>query len=129
MDCEWVARVTAAIKKKTKTKHGTECRVWHGFIRRSKGQRGGGYGIMNVRMPGSHSRTTMRVHRLAYIIHTGSLIPQDRQEYDVSHLCHNSLCVNIHHLSLEPHCINNTRKICKRQKECKGHGDYRPCIL
>ena len=126
MDREWVVRVAAAIKKKSRNRPGSECQIWTGYKRKCKGQRGGGYGIMNVRMPDSDSRTTMRVHRLAYIVHTGKFIPQ---ELDVSHLCHNSLCVNVHHLSLEPHCINNARKFCRKHKACQGHGEYGDCIL
>ena len=45
---------------------------------------GGGYGIMNVQFPNTNLRTMMRVHRLAYILHTRRLIPQ---QYDATIHC------------------------------------------
>ena len=127
IDQEWLAKTASAIHKKVARIPATDCLLWTGYIKRRQGRRGGGYGIMNVQFPGNNSRTMMRVHRLAYIVHSGSLIPQ---QYDVSHLCHNSLCVNFHHLSLEPHHINNSRKTCSRHKRCMGHGDgYKDCIF
>lgn len=127
MDTQWKAKVTATISKKTQLKPSTGCLLWKGAVKKCKGRRGGGYGIINVHLPGHDSRTLMRVHRLAYIVHTGNFIPQQN---DVSHLCHNSLCVNFHHLSLEPRKINNARKVCHRKRQCQGHGNnYRDCLL
>ena len=31
---------------------------------------------------------------------------------DISHLCHNKLCVRGEHLSAEPHAVNNARQKC-----------------
>ena len=123
MDQEWLDKTAAAMRKRIEVKV-SGCSIWKGYVRKCRGRRGGGYGIMNVQFPDSNSRTMMRVHRLAYIVHTGSLIPR---QYDVSHLCHNSLCVNFHHLSLEPHSINNSRKTCNRNKKCMGHGSEYKC--
>ncbi len=39
--------------------------------------------------------------------------------YNISHLCHNTMCINKDHLSLEPIAVNNERKKCK--KYCLGH--------
>lgn len=46
-----------------------------------------------------------------------------------SHLCHNSLCINPHHLSFEPHSVNNSRKLCVNENTCFGHGMYPMCDL
>ena len=38
-------------------------------------------------------------------------------------------CVNLKHLSFEPHCINNNRLVCKNDGECCGHRGFSDCIL
>ena len=43
--------------------------------------------------------------------------------------CHNCLCVNSSHISLEPHPINNNRQYCKSSNQCYGHGEYSDCLL
>ena len=43
---------------------------------------------------------------------------------DVPHLCHNRCCVQLEHLSYEPHSINNQRLVCKNESEfCDLHGN------
>ena len=121
MDAIWVASVKGKILKKSEAQRGgNNCSLWTGYSQRN-------YGVMNIVMPGSNSRTRMRAHRLAYIVYSGILhLPRG---HDVSHLCHNSLCVNFDHLSLEPHNINVGRCRCKRHHLCLGHGPYRACLL
>ena len=80
MDQEWLDKTAAAMTKRVEIKVSTGCSIWKGYVRKC---RGGEHGFMNVQFPDSNSRTMMRVHRLAYIVHTGSLIPR---QYDVSHL-------------------------------------------
>jgi len=54
---------------------------------------------------------------------------------ECSHLCHNSLCINPEHLSLESQGTNNSRKPCKSQGHCFGnHRDFngeakRDCLV
>ena len=121
----WCNKILAKLRKKSRLQPSTHCLLWTGCLKKTKG-RGGDYGRMNVLVPGCHSRTRMSVHRLAYIVHTKNLTIS--QQYDVSHLCHNSLCVNFDHLSLEPHSVNNARKTCRKQKACTGHGPHPECM-
>lgn len=70
-----------------------------------------------------------RVHRLSFMLHNRIFdLPVG---LDVIHLCHNSLCINVKHLNLEPHEINNSRQICKNLSPCKctGHGEYPDSIF
>ena len=72
--------------------------------------------------------STMSVHRLVYLLHNINIfsdkkIPNfgvDGEVLHVSHICHNSLCVNIDHLILEPQKTNNEREACNAQKHCLG---------
>ena len=75
------------------------------------------------------------VHRLFYILKhiisypDGELprIDGDSNTINISHLCHNSLCVNPDHLTLETQAINNERKMCKGSNHCACHTP--PCLL
>ena len=42
---------------------------------------------------------------------------------EISHLCHNTKCVNPEHLVLENHEINIQRKQCCLRRRCAGHVD------
>ena len=46
-----------------------------------------------------------RVHRLAYILHVRAEIPENMH---YSHRCHNSLGVNVEHLTLEPAFVSSS---------------------
>lgn len=52
-----------------------------------------------------------------------------RSDMDCSHLCHNSLCVNVNHISLEHHFINNNKQYCLNSNLCYGHVGFRNCML
>ena len=122
----WCKKIQKKLSNKSVLLLAKGCRQWTGSTKARKG-RGATYGRMNVRIPGSNSRIRMSVHRLAYIVQTKNLTLS--REYDVSHVCHNSLCVNFEHLSLEPCSINNCRKACKKGRLCMGHGSYPHCML
>ena len=94
-----------------------ECRMWTGY-------RKGNYGVINVKI---HS------HWRARLVHRVSLFVRDQKIYathvDSSHLCHNSLCIAPHHLSAEPHTVNNSRQCCRSLAWCSGHGEFADCML
>jgi len=48
---------------------------------------------------------------------------------DVSHLCHNRLCVNPKHLTVETRKQNNERKVCLKRGVCRGHGSRSRCLI
>ena len=62
----------------------------------------GNYGVIYAKCKqlsgGGLGWKLMRVHRLAYMLHVKWELPPDMH---CSHLCHNSLCVNVNHLILE----------------------------
>ena len=68
----------------------------------------------------------MRIHRLVYLLHhidefSDFIVPKtdtNGQDLEVSHICHNRLCVNIDHLVLESHMTNCSRRECVAKKIC-----------
>lgn len=99
--------------------HG-QCRLWTGGL--------GGSDYPRMRLTTARRPSTQYgVHQIVYSLNFG--IPLDRERHDVSHKCHNRLCVNIDHLSYEPRAINVNRNTCKEEHHCRGHGQFRQCIL
>ena len=100
------------------------CELW-------TGGKTGGYGRMRVRYPDGTCRIEY-VSRLIYKCQIRSTCTPHADDkgnpLDVSHLCHNSLCVVAHHLVLETHDINMERVHCNNQQLCTGN--HMPnCIL
>ena len=104
----------------------TGCLLWTGAS--SKSARGQ-YGRIKVKLPYMYKSETLYCHRLMYqVINRQEHLPLHQE---VSHLCHNSLCVKSEHLSLEPKSVNNKRRFCQHSDppECKGHHPYPDCVL
>ena len=98
----------------TESKNG-ECVLWARKVQKT------GYGAVKYKW----KCTT--AHRLSFIVGTKHLYIGDR---DVSHLCHNALCIRLDHLSTEPHELNCER-IVSTVASVKGMGNIRSvcCIL
>ena len=99
------------------------CRLWEGGVK-------SGYGkvwVNIVTLEGVSFKKHVRVHRLALFLYHGPF--EDLFEKEVSHLCSNKLCIQVEHLSLEPHCINIERITCVLYGICNGHMPYRDCII
>ena len=112
-------RIIARILAKTEKNVGQHaCIVWQGAT--TNKNKNPVYG--KVRNPFNTGPTQTQVHRLLYMAqnrleelqHTG----RGGEKMEVSHLCHNSLCVNIDHLVFESHEKNMERVHCKRQGSC-----------
>ena len=98
---------------------GTTCKIWTGQKFRN------GYGVFAIRFRGRDYR--LLAHRVMYFISNDFLaLPAGPH---VSHLCHNKVCVNFEHLSLEAANVNNTRKTCLNKRKCTGHDFYASCIF
>lgn len=96
------------------------CRTWRG---RTDAY---GYGEMQFQFRGV--RLCLKVHRVVYALAHPD-VSLANVACDISHLCHNRLCVNPEHLSPEPHSINNNRLVCKNDGDCHGHHGYKDCLL
>lgn len=105
-------------KLENKTKTENECRIWTGQKRR-------GYGMLEFSLRGK--RQKQLVHRLNFYLENNC--EKIERHMHISHLCHNKLCLEISHLSLEPAHINNQRKICKNSGECTNHYGYARCLI
>lgn len=101
-----------------------DCVLWKGGVGSN------GYGFIRVSWPEEGSKVE-RVHRVALMVEmrlTRSQFPGANLE--VSHLCHEKLCVNPMHLSLEPHATNQERIHCMQQGVCSGaHHPHPRCIF
>lgn len=74
--------------------------------------------------------TSMNLHTFMYKVYINMsphLLFANR--FEISHLCHNSNCMNTSHFSLEPHSTNNNRKRCRINQACSGHQPYPNCMF
>ena len=88
-----------------------------------------GYAYIGFRKGGK--TTTASVQRVSLIVSEGKL---DLGDNDASHLCHNKLCINPLHVSLEDRASNCQRRSCVSRGLCQRHpkGDgtvYPDCLL
>ncbi|KAJ8043705.1 hypothetical protein HOLleu_10912 [Holothuria leucospilota] len=126
----WAGTVAARLWRKS---HRTDqgCIVWDGAKTKARSN-ATPYGYLRLKVPGGGERKTMRVHVLAYLVESicvrELLLAQDR-DFDISHRCHNSLCINFSHLSAEERYVNNSRKTCHNSGQCQGHQAYEDCIF
>lgn len=119
MDAFW-GRLGQKLAKKTNFKQGQlECDVWVG------GREHSTYGKTTVTWPDG-KKTVERAHRLAFMVATQTLrvnmplLDAMGKKLEVSHLCHNSLCVKPAHIILESHETNLERITCSRQGHCSA---------
>ena len=96
-----------------------ECTLWGGTKTKK------GYGTISVTV--DYKAFQLRVHRLVYFLcNNCKPLPP---EMEVSHLCHQKLCTNFGHLSLEEGAVNCQRRTCLSEGRCFGHRKYKNCIL
>lgn len=113
------ARLAIRLEKKTVIKG--NCIVVNGGTDRY------GYGRMRVSWADGLDSVEIGTHRLAYMVHY-KIFPHKMNDGEVSHLCHNKVCVKKCHLVLEEGSINKEREHCKQQNICtKTHRPY--CLL
>lgn len=99
------------LKKKSKHQPGeNSCVLWTGNVSYS------GYGLQSVKWP-VEGRKLEKAHRVALMVERGLTRSQFRDvEGEVSHLCHNKLCVNTAHLVIEQHWLTRSESIAS----CRG---------
>lgn len=85
------------LKKKSKHQPGeNSCVLWTGNVSYS------GYGLQSVKWP-VEGRKLEKAHRVALMVERGLTRSQFRDvEGEVSHLCHNKLCVALHKPGADP---------------------------
>ena len=91
-----------------------QCQFWTGSLTTSKK-----YGVVTFKELNTQKWKQMHAHRMAVVISEGSFAID--KNLDASHLCHNALCINRQHISLETHCVNNNRQSCVSLGVCQGH--------
>lgn len=124
----WFVQVQITMHKLSKKHKKTDCRIWKG-PRKPPTRAGKVYGYSTLKLPGDTKRKKRYAHRIAYMYAHRLLEDQLGKNKHVSHRCHNTLCVNPEHLSLEDPAVNNARTLCVRSKGCLGHGEKKDCIF
>ena len=118
------------LNNKSRLSDNGQCIMWTGCCAKGRRIR---YGSMciNVSLHGRGVWKCVSVHRLALLKEPTNLSLHDvlNTRGDASHLCHNALCINAVHISLEPRYVNNNRQQCIRKGFCHGHADYPQCKL
>lgn len=69
------------------------------------------YSVLSVKFPWEGKKKVISAHRFSYMIHNNLF--EMSKDVHVSHLCHNSRCVNPDHLSYEPENVNKDRQVCR----------------
>jgi len=96
-----------------------DCWEWTGYKKAPDFK----YGKISITFMGVNQK--VGAHRASYMGFNETFNLTD----DISHICHNKVCVNPNHLSHEPHEINMERERCKEKGVCKRHGCYNSCIF
>ena len=130
MDAKWrenqLERLISKIDASQANSKG--CHFWNEIFYFNQRHAGPKYGRLKVTFPNGEKKLLL-AHRFMYMLHFN--VTDLPGSMDVSHLCHNSLCINPLHLSLEPKHVNASRKMCTSTipLHCLHHDDYSDCIL
>lgn len=100
------------------------CTLWEGTLKQ-----GTSYGTVHLTFPSNPPyipdkiHKVLHVHRAFFLLHfiienQVLTLPQNLDNYEISHLCHKTLCVNIKHLQKETHEVNMARNHCASMKSC-----------
>lgn len=111
----------------TKSYKINQCAIWTGPLLKPRNK----YGRINCCIAKNNYKQVL-IHKLAKAIALN--VPEDEistftGNNHISHLCHNCLCVNPSHLSVEPQLVNNSRMSCRTMGFCLGHDQYDQCKL
>ena len=112
--------------QKHSIKGGGGCILWSGSCDRH------GYGRKTVTWCTTGKLKVELAHIVAYMLHKKlTELPRTNDAgdlMDISHRCHEKLCINPDHLVLEPHSQNMLRDACFRRGSCTMEHSP-PCIL
>ena len=125
MDVEFYEKAKQKLMAHSVSEGRHTCWIWHGTIKTSRGTN---YGVIRLKYKdnGRYKWKTFNVSRLSYQVFVSS---EFRSSDRCGHICHNTLCINPLHLSMEPQNILNNRKTCKNRDQCSLHGIYAACLL
>ena len=90
------------------------CLIWEG------GTMSNGYPSIKAKRL-NQPRFSISGHQFAYFLQKEQFLDTS---LEISHRCHNKLCVNYEHLSQETRSTNDKRNTCKSSGTCSGHADY-----
>ena len=112
------------------------CHIWQGRFKKKSKKKTSRYPIHTFRYLITENGVTRRkradhyVQHVVWFLRHGTVPVKDALE--VSHLCHDSRCLNVAHLTLEPGDINKERyRKCVKdgQRLCQGHPGFLDCIF
>ena len=110
------------------------CHIWQGTYSKTTKKRTSRYPkhtfrylIVDENGEPSRKRADHYVHHVVWFLEHGTIPIKDSME--ISHLCHDSRCLNVTHLHREPHQVNKERYrkcVKNNQQLCQGHGPEYP---
>lgn len=109
-----------------------DCLIWTGATFNGR------YGrIRNPFARYANQPSFVRTHRLVYLLqhieqHRDLTLPHvdaEGHNIDISHVCHNKLCVRGQHLTMETHMANCSRRDCVQASRCVNPQHNPPCLV
>jgi hypothetical protein len=128
MDPVFIEKYSAILAERQAPSQNQQCLLWTGAVKKCGRHKTILYGCITCKIAGNWK--TVSVHRLKYVLDHGVHLDTIQVEgFDISHICHNTLCINPLHLVFEPHRVNNNRQRCKNKQICFGHENRPRCLL
>lgn len=106
----------------TKCEREGGCLVWRG-----RSLSNSGYPVMTLKLPGELTSKTRTIHRIIYSLELKKDLNQPN--FQISHLCHQKLCLDITHLNYEAAAVNMQRQNCRSNGVCLGHEEEPDCLV
>jgi hypothetical protein len=116
---EYIASLEARFERNSEEIN--NCLIWN------KATNSSGYPQTKIKDPVTGKSGTMSVHRFVYGLRSGDKL--DKHDHQVSHICHNKLCIRFEHLCYETPSNNIQRKECLKKGACDHHGNQPDCII
>ena len=113
----WDLRII--MQKTTRPTAAHDCLLWTGQTRITKGRYT--YGRVSNPFPAANKTAVLSVCKAVHKLHDKSnsyelpLYGDARSKFEISHICHLTLCINLDHLTWETHTIKQERLHCKLQ--------------
>jgi hypothetical protein len=93
-----------------------------------------GYGVMKLKWPGYPSKRGY-AYRISYVLNNLDKFPTFNPVHQISHTCHNIICLNPKHLIHEDATVNAWRQTCHANGRCsknyidEARDSYRDCVF
>ena len=116
----YLEKIKTQSNRSSSSSSSSNCLIWRKSVNSS------GYPQMRFSFPGKCAKK-FTLHRMLYASQRNSIL--DKPHFDVSHLCHSKLCVEVEHLVYEPSVVNAQKRSCITFAKSCGHSPYSDRML